>query len=102
MKQGKTLLWVLGGAALAYFLYKKYWSPKKEEVVETKIVADVVAEESQKYAPSLKKKYDIVMPSDQVSKKAAKKAKEFTKGRYSVKQGAVAASDLKLTDTKEL
>ena len=42
------------------------------------------------------------MPSDQVSKKVQKKAKELTKGRYSVKKGAVAASDLKLTDTKEL
>ena len=104
MKKGQTLLWVLGGAAVVYLLYKKYWTPKKEKevVVDAKIVSDVVENESDKYSPSLKRKYDIVMPSDQVSKKVQKKAKELTKGRYSVKKGAVAASDLKLTDTKEL
>jgi hypothetical protein len=32
----------------------------------------------------LKKEYDIIMPSDMVSKKVRKKAKELTKGRYSV------------------
>jgi hypothetical protein len=104
MKKGQTLLWVIGGAAVVYFLYKKYWTPKKEKevAVETEIVADVVKKEADNYSPGLKKKYDIVMPSDQVSKKVQKKAKELTKGRYSVKKGAVMASDLKLTATKEL
>jgi len=102
MKKGQTLLWVIGGAAVVYFLYKKYWTPKKEVAVESKVVSDVITQESEKYSPSLKRRYDIVMPSDQVSKKVQKKAKELTRGRYSVKKGAVAASDLKLTDTKEL
>jgi hypothetical protein len=41
-------------------------------------------EEAKNYGDALKRQFDIVMPSDVVSKRAEELGKVFTQGRYSI------------------
>lgn len=46
------------------------------------ITKDVVVEEGGKFSDAVKKEYDIIMPSDQISKKVQQRADKLTRGRY--------------------
>jgi len=48
------------------------------------VAQDVIQEESGKFSNALKKQYEIIMPSDQISKKVKEKANELTERRYAV------------------
>ena len=88
--KGNFLLGV-GVGILAAYLWKQMSKkagkqPEKLTIEEAVTLAqDVVKDESNKFGSALKKEYDIVMPSDQVSKKVRMRSKELTEGRYAVK-----------------
>lgn len=86
MKWGQILLGVFIGGIAAHIWHRKDWNTnsKKDEVKITEVANDVIQEESSKFSNVLKKQYDIVMPSDQISKKVRKKAEELTKGRRAI------------------
>ena len=81
---------VLIGAVIGVVAYHFWQQSQKQKTVENTIsdtlvaLKEVVDEESTKFSKALKKEYDIIMPSDMVSKKVRNKAKELTRGRYSV------------------
>lgn len=84
MKYGQLILGVLLGAVGMHLLHKRgYMSNNPKKTTEDVIVA-VKEEEKAKYSTPLKKRFDIVMPSDLVSKKVRKKAEALTQGRYEV------------------
>lgn len=81
----------LFGAAAGFLLYHVYSKSRQRAgsmplTIEEKarIAAEVIQDESQKYSDILKKQYDIIMPSDQVSKKVREKANEITRSRYEI------------------
>jgi hypothetical protein len=83
MKYGQLILGVLIGG-VAYYLWNENRKKKvaTESVVET--IKEVKNEEERKYPDVVKKKFDIVMPSDLVAKKVRAKGKDFTERRYAV------------------
>ena len=82
MKYNQLIIGVLLGAG-AYYWWTRSRAKKPTEAIAEAIV-EVKQEEEKKYAAPLKKKFDIVLPSDLVAKKVKRKAQEFTKGRYAV------------------
>jgi hypothetical protein len=58
----------------------------KDAVALTK---EVVSEEASKFSDAVKKQYDIIMPSDLVSKKVKKKAAKLTEGRFAIQEEKV-------------
>jgi hypothetical protein len=82
MKYNQLIIGLLLGAG-AYYLWTRRNKKKSTEVI-AEAVAEVKQEEEKKYSAPLKKKYDIVMPSDLVAKKVKQKAKDLTKRRYEV------------------
>lgn len=96
MKASDFLFGAVVGIVASYLWYnrkdiKKASSNPKLVAIQEEVakVQDVIEEEASKFSGALKSEYEIVMPSDRVSKKAKVKAKEFTKGRYSVDPTAV-------------
>ena len=88
--RGNFILGVLVGIAGVYlfrrFAEKSGKNPSDLTIAEMAVLAeDVAKEEGGKFSEALKKEYDIVMPSDQVSKKVKAKAKRLTEGRYALK-----------------
>jgi hypothetical protein len=87
MKIGDFLLGA-GAGFLLYHVYRKSSerAGSKPLSIEEKarIAAEVINDESQKYSDILKQQYDIIMPSDQVSKKVREKANEITRSRYEI------------------
>lgn len=76
---------LIGGIAYHFWLKSKRSKRVESSVTDTLVVVKEVAnEQSAKFSEALKKEYDIVMPSNMVSKKVRKKAKELTRGRNSV------------------
>lgn len=76
---------IIGGVAYHFWLKSKRKNEAKNAEATTMVaVQELVSEQSGRFSPALKKEYDIVLPADMVSKKVRKKAKELTKGRYSV------------------
>lgn len=88
MKLGTFILGVLAGGIAAHIWHKKDWAKNKAATLtpeETgKVVVDVIKEESVNFSDALKRDFDVIMPSDVISKKVAAKAKQFTEGRYAV------------------
>lgn len=87
--KGNFILGVIVGIAGVYlyraFAQKSGKNPSDLTIKEMAVLAeDVAREEGSKFSAALKKEYDIVMPSDQVSKKVRAKAKKFTEGRYAI------------------
>ena len=65
-------------------------NPADLTVREVAVVAqDVIREEGGKFGEALKREYDIVMPSDQISKKVVEKAKDLTRGRYAIQEDKI-------------
>jgi hypothetical protein len=58
-------------------------TPPKTQEEKDAAVSDVM-EEAKSYGDALKRQFDIVMPSDVVSKRAEELGKVFTQGRYSI------------------
>jgi hypothetical protein len=81
----------LFGAAVGVVAYHIY-SKSRQRAGKTpltlqekvQIASDVIEQESQKYSDVLKKQYDIIMPSDQISKKVRQKGNEFTQRRREI------------------
>lgn len=84
MKYGQLILGVLIGAVGMHLLHKRGYMSNNPKKTAEEVVVDVKEEEKAKYAAPIKKKFDIVMPSDLVSKKVRQKAKALTQGRYEV------------------
>jgi len=97
MKSANFILGIAVGIGLVY-LWKLTQKLKGENPnamnVEgvAQITEDVVTQESGKFGQALKAEYDIIMPSDQISKKVRQKAKELTKGRYAIKEDTLKPS----------
>lgn len=83
MKYGQFILGLLAGATVMHILHKKGYMSNKPKTT-TEMIVDIKEEEKAKYPDPIKKKYDIVMPSDLVSKKVRQRAKDLTRGRYEV------------------
>jgi molybdate-binding protein len=79
----------VGVGVFAYHIIKKMNEKKDVSQLtpsEIGVIAqDVIRDEGSKFSRVLRSQYDIVMPSDQVSKKVRKRAKQLTEGRYAVK-----------------
>lgn len=90
MKWTNFLFGVLVGGIAAHIWHRKDWKKKNSsEAKMSEVTADVIQEESNKFSGVLKKQYDIVMPSDQISKKVRQKANELTAGRNTVRRDRV-------------
>lgn len=86
MKAEDFLLGVLAGA-VGYHLWSRMQDKKQSTSAMSDQVAlakQVVGEEAAKFNNVVQKQYDILMPSDLISKKVRKRAKELTEGRYSI------------------
>jgi hypothetical protein len=79
MKYGQFVLGLLVGALAAHLWHRKDWA--KPADIKEKLYTE---ENTANYSDPLKKKYDIKMPSDLISKKLRKKGEQFTEGRYEV------------------
>jgi hypothetical protein len=86
MKMQDFLLGALAGIVVYHILKKMKDKNSSGTTIEDKIelTKQVIEEEGSQFSDALKSKYNIVMPSDVVSKKVKKKAKCLTKGRSSV------------------
>jgi hypothetical protein len=77
-----------GAGLIVYHLSNKRVGVVNPEAlaVETKAVAlgQVLNETVNSYGDALRQDYDIVMPSDQISKKVKARARQLTNGRYSM------------------
>lgn len=83
MKTRDILIGVLIGALGAHL-----WSTmrrKKNNPGKVALMEDVIATESAKYPSPLLEEFNIVMPVDDVTKKAKKRADEIADSRYSIK-----------------
>jgi len=77
-----------GAGLIVYHLSNKRVGVVNPEAlaVETKAVAlgQVLNETVNSYGDALRQDYDIVMPSDQISKKVKARARQLTNGRFSM------------------
>lgn len=83
MKYGQLILGVLIGG-VAYYLWNENRNKKNATDVVVDTIKEVKKEEEEKYPDVVKKKFDIVMPSDLVAKKVRAKGKDFTERRYEI------------------
>ncbi len=83
MKKDNFIWWVLGGVG-AVALWYYYNNNKKKNITTQDLVVDVLQEEQDKYSTPFKAEYNIVMPSDLVSKRVKEKAALLTAGRYEI------------------
>jgi hypothetical protein len=87
MRLGDFLLGMAAGLVVYHLSNKRVGvvNPEASEI-ETKILAtkQVLEEEAKKYSNSLRKDYDIVMPSDQISNKVRMRSKQLNDGRFSL------------------
>lgn len=85
----KFFIYGVAVGALGVLLYQRYTAKvstmdKKPQTTEEKLeeVKEVVVEEAKKYGDVLRKKFEILLPSDMVNKKVEQKAQAFTERRY--------------------
>lgn len=89
MKKDNILLYVLLGAgALGLWYYYKNRN-KKRAVTITDITNEVAKEEAIKFPEPFLADYNIVMPSDLVSKRVQEKAAVLTQGRYEIQNDKI-------------
>jgi hypothetical protein len=80
------ILGIAVGAIGMHILHKMGYmgaNPPKTQAEKDAAVSGVM-EEAKNYGDALKRQFDIVMPSDMVSKRAEELGKVFTQGRYSI------------------
>ena len=80
MKTKDILIGILIGVVAAHLWNMQ--KRKKNNPGSNILVKDVIDEEAIKYSNPLSQKYDIVMPSDIVSKKLKQRADKITADRY--------------------
>ncbi len=83
MKKDNFIWWVLGGVG-AVALWYYYKNNNKKTITQGDVVAAVIQEENDKYSTPFKAEYNIVMPSDLVSKRVKEKAAVLTAGRFEI------------------
>ena len=89
MKKDNFLLYVLLGAgALGLWYYYKNRN-KNEPLTITDINTQVMNEEAIKFPQPFLADYNIVMPSDLVSKRVKEKAAQLTAGRYEIQNDKI-------------
>lgn len=87
MKLGDLLIGAFVGAVAYHIFLKSRQKAGNTPMTlgeKVKLTTDVIEEESQKYSDVLKKEYDIIMPSDQISKKVREKGNLFTQRRKEI------------------
>lgn len=87
MKLGNLLIGALIGAVGYHLILKSRQKAANKPMSleeKVKLTSDVVVDESNKYSDVLKKQYDIVMPSDQISKKVEQKANRLRMRRKEI------------------
>jgi|688.fasta_scaffold01175_60 hypothetical protein len=93
----KSTNFLLGAAVgiLAAYVWRQIYSKSGKNPVDLTpreigvITQEVIQEEGNKFGDALKNKYDIVMPSDQISKKVREKARKLTDGRFAIKEDKI-------------
>lgn len=83
MKTRDVIIGVLIGALGAHI-----WSTmrrRKNNPGRVALMQDVIRTESSKFPAPLLEEYDIVLPVDDVTKKARKRADEIAESRYTIK-----------------
>lgn len=88
MKKDNFIYWVLGGIGAVALLY--YYNNKKK-VTTQDLVVDVIKEEQDKYSTPFKAEYNIIMPSDLISKRVREKGEELRAGRFEIQPDKVQA-----------
>jgi hypothetical protein len=83
MKKDNFIWWVLGGVG-AVALWYYYKNNSKKTITQGDVVAAVIQEENDKNSTPFKAEYNIVMPSDLVSKRVKEKAAVLTAGRFEI------------------
>ncbi len=83
MKYGQLFLGALIGG-VAFYLWNESRKKKNPTELVVDTIKEVKKEEERKYPDVVKKKFDIVMPSDLVAKKVRAKGKDFTERRYAI------------------
>jgi hypothetical protein len=90
MKKDNFIYWVLGGVgAIALWYY--YNNNKNKSVTTQDLVVDVLKEEQDKYSTPFLVDYNIIMPSDLVSKRVREKAEQLRAGRFAIQPDKVQA-----------
>jgi len=87
MKLGNLLIGALIGAVGYHLILKSRQKAANKPMSleeKAKLTSDVIVDESNKYSDVLKKQYDIVMPSDQISKKVEQKANRLRMRRKEI------------------
>ena len=90
MKKDNFIWWVLGGVG-AVALWYYYQNNKKKSVNTQDLVVDVLNEEQDKYSTPFLVDYNIIMPSDLVSKRVREKAEQLRAGRFAIQPDKVQA-----------
>jgi hypothetical protein len=90
MKKDNFIWWALGGVgALALWYY--YQNNKKKSVTTQDLVVDVLNEEQDKYSTPFQVDYNIIMPSDLISKRVREKGEQLRAGRFAIQPDKVQA-----------
>lgn len=87
MKLGDFLIGALVGGVVYHIYMKSRQKAANKPMTlseKVKVAVDVVEQESQKYSDVLKKEYDIIMPSDQISKKVRERGAALTQRRKEI------------------
>lgn len=90
MKKDNFIWWALGGIG-ALALYYHYKNNKTKSVSMQDLVVDVINEEQDKYSTPFQAEYNIVMPSDLVSKRVREKGEQLRAGRFAIQPDKVQA-----------
>lgn len=91
----RNFLLGFGAGILGVYLWNQYRKkaikPTSEMTIKdaVAIAKDVVAEESGKFSDAVKEQYNIIMPSDLVSKRVKKKAAKLTEGRFAIQEDKI-------------
>jgi len=89
MKKDNFIWWVLGGVGAVALWY--YYQNNKKKVTTQDLIVDVLKEEQDKYSTPFKAEYNIVMPSDLVSKRVREKGEQLRAGRFEIQPDKVQA-----------
>lgn len=90
MKKDNFIWWALGGIG-ALALYYHYQNNKTKSVSTQDLVVDVIKEEQNKYSTPFLVDYNIIMPSDLVSKRVREKGEQLRAGRFAIQPDKVQA-----------